>query len=212
VIEPLFVLDSKESWWPVGVEESLAPFGYRWEEGGWTRSGSHIETINLPPELTQPDLPCVGYRRSAKAGGLVWWQFWLWWLYNPKKYAGHGDHEGDWEMVQIGCADEQGERPILMTCSQHSGGEKREFWRVMLEDKRPVVYVARDSHANYFAPERDVTDVADGNGKRLKVQWREFEGWQSWMGKWGNSRNSPGPLSSRRVWNAPHAWHGQARG
>jgi hypothetical protein len=137
----------------------------------------------------------------VKGGGLVWHQFWTWWLYNPKTYAGFGAHEGDWELVQIGCADDAGERPILMTCSQHSGGEKREYWRVSLDGGRPVVYVARDSHANYFAPERDVTDVADGQGERLEaIVWQEFGAWAYWPGTWGNSENSPGPLSTRRAW------------
>jgi hypothetical protein len=151
--------------------------------------------------------------RAVKGGGLVWHQFWTWWLYNPKTYAGRGAHEGDWELVQLGCADDAGDRPVLVTCSQHSGGEKREFWRVSLHEKRPKVFVARDSHANYFAPERDVTDVADGRGPVLgDIEWREFGPWASWPGRWGHSSNSPGPLSSRRAWVAPHAWHGQARG
>lgn len=212
MIEPQFVLDSKEAWRPVDVEESLAPLGYRWESGEWTLKGRPTQKINLPTTLVQPDLPCVGYRRAVQAGGLVWWQFWLWWLYNPKQYAGHGNHEGDWEMVQIGCVDPEGNGPILMSCSQHSGGEKREYWRVTLEDKRPLIYVARDSHAHYFAPQRDVTDVADGQGERLEVAWRGFGDWYEWPGRWGNSRNSPSGLSGRRAWKAPHAWHAQARG
>lgn len=211
MIEPRFVLDSQEVLRPLPVEESLAPFGYRWQDG-WIFNGKPVETINLPPNLLQPDVPCVGYRRAVKAGGLVWWQFWLWWLYNPKKYMGRGEHEGDWEMVQIGCADDAGDRPILMTCSQHDGGEKREFWRVTLEDKHPLIYIARGSHAHYFAPVRDVTDVTDGGGEHLDLEWREFGSWAEWPGKWGNSHNSPGALSTRRVWKAPHAWHGQARG
>jgi hypothetical protein len=205
VREPLLILDSREQWRPVPVE-TIAEFTdiKAFKEAG---------RIDLPPNLTQPDAPLVGYRRSVKGGGLVWHQFWTWWLYNPKTYAGFGAHEGDWELVQIGCADYAGERPILMTCSQHSGGEKREYWRVSLDGGRPVVYVARDSHANYFAPERDVTDVADGQGERLEaIVWQEFGAWAYWPGTWGNSENSPGPLSTRRAWTAPHAWHGQARG
>lgn len=210
MITPLLLLDSHEKWWPVDVEESLRAIGSPVPPIPGNR-------LDFPPGMTQPDLPAVGYHRVVAAGHLWWQQFWTWWLYNPKKYAGVGEHEGDWEMVQIGCTDKAGERPVLMTCSQHSGGEKREFWRVTLgtdgDGEHPLVYVARDSHANYFTPQRDVTDVADGKGKQLvAIEWREFGPWASWSGRWGNSTNSPGPLEPRRAWAAPHAYHGQARG
>jgi hypothetical protein len=157
------------------------------------------------------DLPVVGYRRSVAGGGLYWHQFWTWWLYNPKKYAGFGEHEGDWEMVQFGCTDEAGDHPVLASYAQHGGGEKREFWRVSLDGDMPIAYVARDSHAAYFKPERDVTDTADGAGEHLDMAWRDFGPWADWSGRWGNSDNSPGPLPPRRAWRAAHAWHGQAR-
>jgi hypothetical protein len=203
VITPTLVLDSREQWRPVPVEDSLAFYGLGFEG----------DRLNFPGSMKPADLkhlPSVGYHRVAKGGGLDWHQFWTWWTYNPKKYAGHGDHEGDWEMVQIGCV---GDRPVLMSCSQHSGAEKREFWRVSLDaERRPLIYVARDSHASYFAPERDVTDVADGKGPVLDMAWRAFGDWATYGGRWGNSENSPGPLPPRRAWKAPHAYHGQGRG
>jgi len=147
-----------------------------------------------------------------QGGGLYWQQFWTWWPYNPKKYAGFGEHEGDWEFCQLGTVDVDGEDPILMTCSQHDGGEKREYWRCNLEHGRPLVQVARGSHANYFEAGSDVTDQRDGKGQILDLEWHEFDTWAAWPGQWGNSSNSPGPLATRRAWMAPHAWHGQARG
>lgn len=212
MIVPVLALDSHERWWPVGVEDSLAAYGYTWVRDSWQRAGAPVSKIDLPRSMTQSDLPVAGYHRRLKAGGLWWNQFWTWWLYNPKQYAGFGAHEGDWEMVQLGCTDEAGENPVLATCAQHSGGEKREFWRVEMRDHRPRIYVARDSHAAYFTAHRDVTDQADGKGRVLDIEWREFGAWSSWPGRWGNSENSPGPLSARRAWKAPHAWHGQARG
>jgi hypothetical protein len=208
VIKPVLILDSRERWWPVGVEESCAAAGVP------SPPLPDDEPLNFPPAMRQPELPVVGYHRVARGGGLFWQQFWTWWLYNPKQYAGVGEHEGDWEMVQLGCVDAEGDHPVLMTCSQHGSGEKREFWRVALsDDKRPLVHVARDSHANYFTRQRDVTDVADGQGAQLEdMQWRDFGPWASWTGRWGNSANSPGPLEPRRAWRAPHAYHGQARG
>jgi hypothetical protein len=213
VVTPRLILDSHERWRPCAVETI-------WDVGG-TLNGDPVALdglpaaggrIDFPANMTQPDVPLVGYHRLAQGGGLFWHQFWTFWLFNPKKYVGFGEHEGDWEMVQLGCADEDGDRPVLMSFSQHDGGEKREFWRTELWGDRPLVYVARDSHANYPGPHHDVTDQADGKGDVIDLVWCEFGDWATWPGRWGNSDNSPGPLSTRRAWQAPHAWHGQARG
>jgi hypothetical protein len=203
MVAPQLILDSRERWLPVPVEDSLAMFNLNFDD----------KKLDFPPKMRPSDfshLPVTGYQRMVEAAGLQWHQFWLWWPYNPKVYAGIGAHEGDWEMVQFALA---GDRPILASYAQHDGGEKREFWRVALDsDGNPLVYIARDSHAAYFAPARDVTDQADGKGESLTIQWRPFGDWANWDGKWGNSNNSPGALFSRRAWKAPHAWHGQCRG
>lgn len=215
------VLDSTEPWRPVPVEDSLDRYGYAWVEGeGWSRDGDIVERLDFPDidPYEVKDLPVVGYHRAVDGGPLVWHQFWTWWLYNPKKYAGYGEHEGDWEMVQVAVDLTSAENPVLMTCAQHDGGEKREYWRVDLSEpngsaSRAVVYLARESHAAYFETHKDVTDIADGKGQVLgAIEWREFGPWANWPGQWGNSSNSPGALASRRAWKAPHAWHGQARG
>ena len=214
MITPTLILDSHERWSPCAVETLL--------EVKATINGQPLDLRNLPAaggkidmprDMRQPGTEHVGYHRVVHGGGLWWHQFWTWWLFNPKKYVGFGEHEGDWEMCQLGCIDESGDFPVLMTCSQHDGGEKREYWRVELLHDAPKVYVARDSHANYFAAHQDVTDQADGKGDALDmIEWRDFDAWAEWPGKWGNSDTSPGPLSTRRAWQAPHAWHGQARG
>jgi hypothetical protein len=214
MLAPLLRLDSWEQWLPVSVEDSLARLGYTWSHATWCTPDGPVSRLDFPDVMPEDfaDLPVVGYHRMVPGGGLYWHQFWTWWVYNPKTYVGRGEHEGDWELVQLGCTDEAGEHPVLMTCAQHSGGEKREFWRVELSVGEPMAYIARDSHAAYFTTMRDVTDVADGTGALLAVSWREFGPWAHWTGQWGNSSNSPGPLSTRRAWSAPHAWHGQARG
>lgn len=218
MIEPRLILDSAELWCPVAVEPSLACVGYAWDAGAWSGPNGPVDRLDfppMPPDLFD-DLPAAGYRRVVPGGRLHWVQYWLWYPYNPKKYPptkrGVGEHEGDWEMLQFGCKDETGTEPILASYAQHDGGERREYWRVSLDGDRPLAYVARDSHATYFEPMRDVTDRADGKGEVLEIEWLSFGAWQAWPGQWGNSSNSPGPLSTRRAWRAPHAWHGQARG
>jgi hypothetical protein len=221
---PIFIFDTDERWFPVGVEESLAavkptfvgPHGpiegavdVSWLDERCTR-------LDFPKDMAQPDLPPVGYHRVVEAGGLHWHQFWLWYLYNPWSVGGVGKHEGDWEFVQLGCTDAEGEHPVLATYSQHHTGSKREFWTVSQSDGRPLVYTACGSHANYLAPIANLEDRCDANGRRLEeIEWREFGTWAVWSGRWGNSTGegkspeSPGAQLVR--WKTPHLFHAAAR-
>lgn len=217
MIAPIFRLDSEEKWRPQPVEtaEKLGKIGGQpIKLSGLPAAGGRMD---FPGNMKDPkDTPVVGYHRATAAAGLWWHQFWLWYLYNPWDIAGVGDHEGDWEFVQLATTDEAGDHPVLMTASQHHGGEKREFWRCELDGKRPVVYVALGSHANFFTPGDRGTDEADGQGKTLPdVEWREFGSWAEWQGMWGNSTgagrspDSPGNQGPR--WHFPHIYHASAR-
>jgi hypothetical protein len=218
VSDPIFVFDSREQWWPVGVEESLeaskalVPPSFPARRLVDLRPGNRPQDrLDFPADMRQPDLPPVVYRRQLKGGPLTWRQYWLWYLYNPKRYAGFGEHEGDWELVQVGYC--RAGEPILVTCSQHKTGSKREYWTVELRDGRPVIYVALDSHANYFVPGQILEDSCDGQGRVLKdYELRPFGAWASWGGRWGNSGNSPqSPGCQGSRWSEPHRYHSQAR-
>src|SRR4051812_4769111 len=179
---PVFRFSKAESWFPVGVEESLKLHGNRWEGDKFYKSytGGPVERLNFPDDMTQPNLKPVVYHRVINGGGLAWHQYWLWYLYNPWGVGGVGKHEGDWEMVQIGVTPERRSAPILMTCSQHHNGGKREYWSVEIDEEDPVVYVALGSHANYFAPGRQGggIDLCDGRGIELTdYELRDFGDW-----------------------------------
>jgi hypothetical protein len=223
-VTPIFIFDSDEKWFPVGVEESLAatkpiflgPNGPIDGPADAAKLDDNCTRLNFPNDMRQPDLPPVGYHRALKAAGLYWHQFWLWYLYNPWSVGGVGRHEGDWEFVQLGCTDAAGESPVLVTYSQHHTGGKREFWAVSQRDGRPLVYVAWGSHANYLAPLQTLEDHCDANGTVLTdVEWRDFGRWASWKGRWGNSTGegkspeSPGRQEVR--WLTPHLFHAAAR-
>lgn len=219
---PILVLDSREKWGPVAVEEILDVPGVKLITSAHkTQTVPSLELLpaeggrlNFPGDM-KPVLmrPGVGYHRVVAQAGLFWHQYWLAYLFNPKKYAGYGEHEFDWEFVQFGCVDKAGGLPVLATASQHHTGGKREVWRMVKRDGRPVFYVARDSHANYFTPTKDVEDTADGRGLVLdKIEWRPFGAWASWPGRWGNSDNSPeSPGRQTTRWDRPAIFHGQAR-
>lgn len=227
--EPIFVFDSREEFMPVAVESVEAiETKIVLPDGG---DGGAVALDGLPPEGGWMDLPGdprsyeekmeerfgrVGYRRTVNGGGLRWVQYWLWYLYNPKKVVVTGNHEGDWEFVQVGYA---GDQPVCVTASQHHSGGARMWWEMAREDGRPFVYVALGSHANYFEPVNQLPEIGDdGNGQGVHletVEWREFGSWASWPGQWGNSRgqghspDSPGAQGDR--WTKPHRYHSQAR-
>lgn len=226
--EPIFVFDSREEFLPLAVEsvEAVPTTLVNADEttGGQTSLDelpADGGRMNFPPnpatyeKRMQGQFGKVGYRRSVEGGGLTWAQYWLWYLYNPKKVVVTGNHEGDWEFVQVGYA---GDTPVCMTASQHHSGGARMWWDVSCRDGRPLVYVALGSHANYF--ERvdqlpEIGDEGDGQGVVLDViEWREFGSWATWPGRWGNSTGegkspeSPGCQGDR--WNAPHRYHSKA--
>jgi hypothetical protein len=225
MVDPIFVLDSRERFQPLAVESIeavdgatlIAPDGSTTdlslsalsEKGGWMNFPPHPESYE--PQLRQ-QFGRVGYKRVQKGGGLTWVQYWLWYVYNPKRFVITGEHEGDWEFVQIGCV---GETPVCMTSSQHHSGGARMWWNVKRQGGRPLVYVARDSHANFFRPMDEIPefgDEADGKGEVLDdLEWRDFGDWATWSGRWGHSTGaarspqSPGCQGDR--WNAPHRYH-----
>lgn len=230
-LRPIFRFCKAETWFPIGVEESLAAYNYEWSDtygpSWWKVSnsppqpdlkgppyGHRVDRLNLPEDMTQPDLPPVVYHRVVTGGNLAWHQYWLWYLYNPWGIGGIGKHEGDWEFVQIGRTPGERARPILVTYSQHHNGGKREYWAIEEVEDRPIVYVALGSHANYFATGRQGggIDLCDGMGKELvDYELRSFGSWASWSGRWGNSigegksPDSPGQQIIR--WRTPHLYH-----
>jgi hypothetical protein len=235
---PIFLLDSHEHYWPIAVESVEAvpaglmvppqgPISREWPEDQYREDGvvdlSALPAgggrMNFPPgpleqeQRLRDEFGGVGYRRELEDGGLTWIQYWLWYLYNPKTYVGIvGEHEGDWEFVQVAY---EGQEPVCATVSQHHSGGRRNWHQVELREGRPVIYVGRDSHANFFLPVdeiQEVADDADGEGPTLdQLDWREFGDWGTWDGIWGNSLGkgrspkSPGRQGNR--WYEPRSYH-----
>ena len=186
--DPIFVFDSHENFLPLAVESVEAvPATLVTDsdaDGGKVKLDSLPADggrMNFPPDPKRDEgrlrkrFGNVGYRREVMGGGLTWIQYWLWYLYNPKLVVVTGDHEGDWEFVQVGYA---GEEPVCVTASQHRSGGARMWWDVDRRDGRPLIYPALGSHANFFEPVDqlpEVGDRSDGKGPVLdKVKWRDF--------------------------------------
>jgi hypothetical protein len=149
-----------------------------------------------------------GYAATDSKGDL-WLQYWFFYFYNDYNLIGTflkaGLHEGDWEMVQIRLKNE---KPDLAVYAQHADAEARKWSQVDLVPgtERPLVYVARGSHASYFEPGRHWTghwfDYADAKRKspdlslNIVVAGHDSWRWIDWPGCWGDTKKAGSPLDS----------------
>ena len=89
-------------------------------------------------------------------------QYWIFYFYNDW----FNKHEGDWEMVEVILL--AGEQPGWVIYGQHHGGVRRSWATTPVEGgTHPAVYVARGSHANYFAGGEVYVYVQDIGNRQL---------------------------------------------
>jgi hypothetical protein len=97
-------------------------------------------------------------------------QYWFLYVFNYRI----NEHESDWEQITVRLDKDR--RPVDVYYSAYDGGSRREFAKAA-QSEHVVVYPARGSHANYFAPgahpvalraEAVVRDISDNRGKRLR--------------------------------------------
>lgn len=167
-----------------------------------------------------------------------WLQYWFFYFYNDFNLVGNiigaGRHEGDWEMIQLRLGKD--DVPDYAVYAQHKHAGVRHWGQVerLPGGKRPVVYVARGSHASYFEPGPHGTgawiDWADGGRPRetdskLEIVREGEPGWKwlDWPGHWGDSKpatirlpfishaihppfdsDSPVGPAMHKQWNEPH--------
>ncbi|MEY2441966.1 MAG: hypothetical protein QOJ46_1392 [bacterium] len=173
-----------------------------------------------------PELNNVVYAHAIEANGRLWLQYWFWYFYNDYQLSfGAGTHEGDWEMVQYRM-DEEAEHPDIAVYTQHSYGEMRRWAQIEKfesDPNRPIVYVARGSHAGYFEAGFHQTeawyDLADGKRRmkhrpRLQILGTDEPAWPHWPGRWGDTvpskgaagaiqSNSPTGPAAKKQWTDP---------
>ena len=174
--------------------------------------------------ISHADLNNRMYGRAIEVNGRLWLQYWLWYYYNDYQLAlGFGTHEGDWELVALRMHEDE---PDVAVYAQHRYGEKR-VWpqveRLPDEPDRPVVYVARGSHASYYEAGFHQTeafyDVADGKRPapdlELEIVGDTTHEWLRWPGRWGDTvprekkldldQNSPTGPGTKKHWRNPDA-------
>jgi len=173
-----------------------------------------------------PELNNIVYGHAIEANGRLWLQYWLWYFYNDYRLSfGAGLHEGDWEMVQLRMDDAAG-HPDIAVYAQHSYGEMRDWddiEKLAADPSRPIVYVARGSHAAYFEAGFHQTeawyDLADGKRRmkhrpKLVILGTDDPAWTRWPGRWGDTlpsksaagaleSNSPTGPGAKKQWTDP---------
>jgi Vacuolar protein sorting-associated protein 62 len=156
----------------------------------------------------QPGLANHVYGHAAvDADGDQWLQYWFFYFYNDFNLIGSiikaGLHEGDWEMIQLRIRDGAPDRAVY---AQHNHAEGRDWRQVDVAPgtQRPIVYVARGSHASYFEPGTHWTGVwfdhADAKRRSpelaLEVIDDDAHGWVRWPGFWGDTKKDANPASA----------------
>lgn len=104
----------------------------------WLRYGELLRSV---PEAKD----AVVYGRCIETDLGVALQYWYFYMYNDAA----NKHEGDWEMVSLEL-DKESLEPVQAGYSGHESGARRQWAGVQKQGSRPVVFVARGSHAAYL--------------------------------------------------------------
>jgi hypothetical protein len=153
----------------------------------------------------------IPIKENDKVTG-AWLQYWFFYYYNDYPRVG-GDHEGDWEMIQLKL--DSNAVPVFAVYSQHGHGTKCSWEKIQKVDGRPIVYVALGSHANYFRAGAHGQDFDNDGAKHHTMKWlitigSSSPGWLNWPGFWGGTKgvlpkidtDSPkGPKMQKRMWD-----------
>ncbi len=194
--------------------------------------GCRFERDALRFAAGQPQVTYARIARQDDGNGLVL-QYWFFYYFNDW----NNKHEGDWELAQLyfdAPTVEQAliDGPSRIGLSQHSTGEVMAWTDTQVEKQgdHPVVYVARGSHANYFAPGLYLGRGEGGRGfgcddaskseRRVALEARLLPNrvsgpndpyaWIAYKGYWGDisskaSEGSTAPIT-KQDWLHPVSW------
>jgi hypothetical protein len=120
-----------------GWEIDIAEYSSGDSDAAWTAYGRWLQS-------EEEARKCVTYARCIPDGGRLALQYWYLYIYND---AGN-THEGDWEMASIELDPASG--PVQVGYAGHAGGARRSWPDISKDGDRPLVFVARGSHAAYL--------------------------------------------------------------
>jgi Tol biopolymer transport system component len=145
--------------------------------------------------------------------GKTWLQYWFFYYYNEGT-LGFGDHEADWEMIQIGLDAQH--QPDVATYAQHGGGDQESCpWELVPRAGSgpiapPIVYVDRGTHASLFQGL-----LSHEEGEHVRPRMSQIDGsepWVNWPGRWGGSVDSTirSPAHQGAKWSDPDVFNDDA--
>jgi hypothetical protein len=170
---------------------------------------------------------------SAAPGDHTWLQYWFWYFYDDSPATDIGNHEGDWEMAQIGL-DENG-APDVVTLAQHRDAVSCS-WSQLTHfvsgqgAEAATLFPADGTHATYpqagnypgSLSTHPFADVVDGLGPNVTPALEQVTTdtpWINWPGFWGGTRdggipgyaNSPkSPSLQGTKWSDPESFNDTA--
>jgi hypothetical protein len=185
--------------------------------------GNEVSTYESDAErMWEAGYRGVVYGRAVTApeDGRVWLQYWVFYYDNSwgAPIFEWGQHEGDWEMIQVGL--NEADEPDAVTFARHATSDT---WGCTWEqvektggsEEAPVVYPGRGSHASYpHAGETELvlgqTDYHHGDGTAEQPPLHMLtaeDDWMNWKGRWGASTGefeSPHtPSQQGQKWSNP---------
>jgi hypothetical protein len=185
--------------------------------------------------LTDEERPAVYAHVATDPGhpGQLALQYWFFYVYNDWNNL----HEGDWELIQLvfeasDAREALAEAPVAIGYSQHEGAERAEWDDDKLElvdGRRPVVYPAAGSHANFFTDALHLGSSAeqgvgcdDTRGPHVELRPTVFTipsdptaarsefPWIAFEGRWGELQeaffNGPTGPNLKGHWTRPIEW------
>jgi hypothetical protein len=145
---PLLNIDFLRQKYPIGFDASDQDFID--EQNDYEHDAFFLQ---LNPKYADRMYGRIFYGLNAQGEKVAWLQYWLFYYYNDYRDRGvtPDQHEGDWEMVQV--ALDANAYPLSALYAQHDYASQC-VWngveKAGSRNERPVVYVARGSHASYF--------------------------------------------------------------
>ncbi len=131
----------------------------------YTSHRSHYQT-ELSPEAGGPPVTVYAHVVRDEDPRTIAIQYWALYYYNDW----FNKHEGDWELVEV-LLDRQ-EQPQWVIVRQHHGGTRRAWSDAPVVGGTHPVYVARGSHANYFAGNETYPNSKDVGRARIEIMDR----------------------------------------
>jgi hypothetical protein len=157
--------------------------------------------------------------------GKLWLQYWFFYYYN-NGFLGIDDHEGDWEMVQVGLDSQQ--QPDQIVFAEHNYASKCAAGQYETipgnPHGAPIVYSGLGGHASYphagtwrtDTPHNDSVDPdlssVPAVNPSMQIINNGNPSWADWPGRWGGSGASPPGPGFHSQWTDPAGFAANAGG